>query len=410
MFTAFLQIADLVELHQLGFFLTFFLLSWLIHIIKLNVSSNYKGPELNGKVSYTGTVLVPVYNEKLDLWREVLSSLNSAVKQAKNRIEVIVIVNGPRSKHADLLKEEAEKHGYKVIRQLKPSKRLAIYNGAKEAQGDITYILDSDTIMFPETLEDLSQVFYDPNVGGAMPKQKIFDRNRTKIRMISDWLEDVRFNEIAPGQSIKGAVSCLCGRLLAIRTNLLKEATPLLIKQKFLGSECISGDDRFLTSFLLKNNYKTLYCPNVLVYTDAPDTLKQFMKQRLRWSRTSLRETILSLNWLFRYPYTAFTVIAYAVMKWLFFAVIVMALLSLTNVVNRTHYYDLGFLIVFIGTVVGFFFSGYIRQFRHLKAFPEDFKNLLFFVVVSTFILTPVEWWGNITLKESGWMTRKVKK
>ena len=164
-------------------------------------------------------------------------------------------------------------------------------------------------------MRTLLQAFEDKRVGGATPRHVIdmwFAENisskRNIWRRIADWLEDIRFEEVLKGQN--GAVGCLPGRLLAIRTKLLHKYIDGLVGQRFLGKPCISGDDRYLTSRLLEDGFKTVYVEDSMVITQAPDTLKGFVQQRLRWSRTSLRETILSLNWIFRYPYLALTTLA----------------------------------------------------------------------------------------------------
>jgi hyaluronan synthase len=209
---------------------------------------------------------------------------------------------------------------------------------------------------------------------------------------------------------VEGAVSCLPGRMLAIRTPILKKAVPALVCQKFLGAECISGDDRFLTSYILgEYGLKTVYVSESVVYTNAPDTLRGFVLQRLRWSRTSLRETLRSLPWIFKYPYCAFTVLSNVILRWFFFTVIMVGLANWFGLVHDQHYLSLSVYEALLFSAWGFMISGFFKQLRHLIKYPKDIAYLPFFLLVTTFILTPVEWVGNLTLRESGWMTRRVK-
>jgi len=151
-----------------------------------------------------------------------------------------------------------------------------------------------------------------------------------------------------------------------------------------------------------------LYIPEALVLTEAPDTLRQFIQQRLRWSRTSFRETVRSLGWIFHYPFTALTTLSNVVLRWVFFIVLLTAILSWMGVIERTHAADLPWFVIVIGTVLGFLVSAWLRQLRHILKNPVDVRYFLHFVFVTTFILTPLEWFGNISVRESHWMTRKL--
>ena len=410
MFTFIIQLIDLIKLNQVGLFFVFFVCSWTTYLIKLLVRYT-RDPLHNtwyGKKSFyrhtTVSAIVPVVDEPIDVWARVLTHLKNSLVGFEAS-EVIVVANGHNGKQNIKL---AEDMGFKVIRLPNASKRLAIQAGVNEVKYDITVILDSDTVVNKNSIKNLVRVFDDTRVGGATPKHFIAGRNRNLTRRISDWLEDVRFEEVVSGQSSFGTVSCLPGRLLAIRSDLLWEITPDLVSQTFLGKKCFSGDDRFLTSELLRMGYKTVYVKESLVETEAPDTLKGFALQRLRWSRTSLRESLRSLPWTFKYPFMTFTVFSTLIMRWFFFAVIVTAIMSWIGLIDRSHFLDLSTMVVVLGTIGGYFVSGLLKNLRHLIKYPKDIVYLPVFLLVSTFILTPIEWFGNLTLVESGWMTRRT--
>lgn len=424
MFTFVVQLFDLIYLHQIGLFFAFFVISWAVHLTKLYHSREWgrirriktikEGDHLNV------SILIPVVDEPMEVWRKVLFSVKQEmavlkryveeVRLATIDIEVIVLPNGSNAVKESAL---AKDMGFKVVRVSEAGKRNALYEGAKHCKSDaihsITIILDSDTVILDQSSIPLIEVFMNSNVGGATPRHFIDKEDSNIWRKVSSWLEDIRFNEVLAGQDKKSAISCLPGRLLAVRTHLFKECVVSMHKQTFLGAKCISGDDRYLTSWLLERYWKCIYVPESHVCTEAPDTFKGFVKQRLRWSRTSLRETIRSLPWIFRYPYTAFTVLTNVLTRWLFFAVVVNFILFLFGITKQSHYFDLSVFMVVVGSVLGFLMSGTLRQIRHLRQNPSDVKYLIPFLLVTTFVLTPIEWFGNLTLRESGWMTRKLE-
>lgn len=420
MFTSFIQTLDLIHNHELGLFLVFFVLSWGFYITKLLYSRGYSKQYIDlistvkpNLEDFDVSVIIPVVGEPLEVWEKVLDNLTLALKDIPTH-RVIVIPNGGNGvKNAEM----ARNKGFDVISLKQPGKRGAIQAGVnhiyplvdQSRSHKVTFILDSDTIVDSDSLKIMLRDFQlHDNLGGVTPRHLVFNREDTISRRVSDWMEDIRFNEVLPGQSKEGAVSCLPGRALGIQTELLKQATPELVSQKFLGKECISGDDRFLTSWLLEKDYLCIYNPAAIVHTDAPSTLKGFIKQRLRWSRTSLRETIRSIPWGFKYPYMMFTVVGNVALRWLFLVVIINFVLFLLGVTTRIHYLELSTFSLITGTIIGFLLSGFLRQLRHLISYPSDFKYLMHFLFITTFILTPVEWFGNFTLKESGWMTRDL--
>lgn len=424
MFTFYIQLLDLLHLHQVGLFLIFFVVSWGFLISRWIYSIGYikDQKKRNAAININGnknliylTAIIPVVDEPMEIWKHTLDNLKSEIEVFEN-YDVVIVANGGNGKdNADY----AEKLGFNVVRLKEAGKRPAIKAGveflkqniSEENKGleRITLILDSDTIVGKQSIIKLVAAFRTrARVGGVTPKHEIFRRDANFYRLVSDWLEDTRFNEVLPGQSKNGAVSCLPGRMLAIKTDLLEQAVDSLVSQTFMGNPCISGDDRYLTSWLLERNWRCIYEPSSIVYTDAPNTLNRFLKQRLRWSRTSLRETIRSLKWTFKYPYTAYTVIGNILLRWLYASVIVTFALFLLGLTVRDHYLHFSIPVLLIGTLLGFIVSGFLRQLGHLRRYPQDIKYLIPFLFVTTFALMPTEWYGNLTMKESGWMTRDV--
>lgn len=400
MFTFFLQTADLIHYQSIGLFFVFFILTWSLYAFKLLKARKFI-PPVKGNFGGKVHIIIPVVDEDIALWRRVLLNLTEALQGLEHTITVVG--NGGNGQKEG---EIARELGIETKFLSMASKRKAIFYGINN-NSDITIILDSDTIVHKDSIKELLSVFGDKEIGGATPRHIIFNRDGSYIRRICDWLEDIRFNEVLKVQG--NYISCLPGRMLAIRTPLLMSNIGELMTQKFLGKECISGDDRFLTSRLLEADYKTVYVPTAIVHTNSPDTLSQFIKQRLRWSRTSFRESVLSIGWLGKYPVTFLTVYSNIFFRWFFFVIILFAVFEWFEIIQRSHYIYLPKWQMILFTALGFLLSGFVRQLRHILSYPRDIVYLIPFLLVTTFILTPVEWFGNLSVRESNWLTRKVE-
>lgn len=402
MFTFFIQVYDLVALGIVQFFMVFFVISWALFFYRLRLAKQYKGIDRDEKARSV-SVIIPVVDEPLDVWNHVLRSMSVAIRNLD--AEVFVVANGSYSEENA---QSAERYqGFKVIRLTESSKRNAITVAAKEATKEIVVILDSDTIVTKWTIRNLCIGFTSDDIGGITPRQESFFR-KTIIEKVCDWFEDVRFNNSLKGLSAHGQVHCLPGRLFAIRANLLKKYLEEFNNQTLFGIKVETGDDRVLTSMLLRDGYKTLYDDGSLVYTMVPKTLKGFIKQRTRWSRSSFRETMLSLGWIHRYPYAMIGLLGDILMRWMFLAVLATFLYKAVTRDLGEHAIDLTIGEVVIGCIIGFFISGYLKQIPHLNRHPEDFFLTPVFSIITTFVLTPVEWYGNLTFWKQSWLTRKT--
>ena len=163
-------------------------------------------------------------------------------------------------------------------------------------------MLDSDTVWAPGALREMLRPFADPRVGGVTPRQAIFDVGDNPVRRLADWIEDIRYHLTVPAQSVFGQVGCLAGRTIAYRRTAFEPAVERLVRQTVLGVPQHVGDDRVLTNELLRDGWRTVYQSTALVETDAPSDWRTFWRQQLRWGRSSQRETLLSLRWLWRRP------------------------------------------------------------------------------------------------------------
>src|SRR3954469_5902430 len=275
-------------------FMWFFAYVWAVWSCKAIASRHYRpwtgDPQVHGV-----TVLVPVYNEPEAIFRRSLASVRS-----NQPSEMIAVIDGADARTADIAREYCDQ----VVLIERSGKRAAIAAGleASDRSTDVVVVLDSDTVWEAGALRELLKPFEDPRVGGVTPRQAIFDVGRSPVRRLADWIEDIRYHLTVPAQSVFGQVGCLAGRTIAYRREAFQPAVERMVRQRVLGVPLQVGDDRVLTNELLRNGWRTVYQSTAVVLTDAPSDWRTFWKQQLRWARSSQRETLLSLPWLWRRP------------------------------------------------------------------------------------------------------------
>ena len=377
-------------------YMAFFAYAWALWAAKVVVAGRYR-PYTADPGERSASVIVPTFDEPEPLFRDVLAAL-----RAEQPAELIVVVDGGDPAQAAVAAEYADQ----VIRIPKQGKRAAIAAGyrASEKETDAVIVVDSDTIWMPGTMRELLRPFADPRVGGVTPRQTIFDAAANPVRRLSDWLEDLRYHTTVPAQSVFGQVGCLAGRTIAYRREAFAPAVEALVAQTVFGIPQHVGDDRVLTNELLRLGWRTVYQSSAVVRTDAPNGWLKFWRQQLRWGRSSQRETLLSLRWLWRRPVAFACFATDIVTPFALYAVLAIALAhGLHGDVRPGRLSPLAEVgLGYLGMMV----SIGLRQLPHFRRVPRDALRLPLFVIQLTFFMVPIRILAFASMLNQDWTTR----
>jgi cellobiuronic acid synthase len=377
-------------------FMAFFVYVWLLWLGKTLAARRYR-PWVGPASERTTTVIVPVYNEPEAVFRRALASV-----RANDPTEIVVVVDGGDREVAGVAADYADE----VLLIPKAGKRAAIAAGLKasDSQTEIVVVLDSDTVWEPGALAEMLKPFADPRVGGVTPRQAIFDVGSNPVRRFADWLEDLRHHLTVPAQSAFGQVGCLAGRTIAYRRVAFEPAVRRLVQQQLFGVPLHVGDDRVLTNELLRTGWRTVYQSTALVTTDAPSDWRTFWRQQLRWGRSSQRETLLSLRWLWRKPVAFASFATDIATPFALYAVFALAAAHAVSGVGSPTGFPIGVELV-LG-YVGMLVSIGLRQIPHLRRVPGDAYRLPIFVLALTFFMVPIRIAAFATMLHQGWGSR----
>src|SRR4051812_21920431 len=378
-------------------FMAFFLYVWVVWAGKALAARRYRPCSGAQQAASRTTVLVPVFNEPEPLFRRVLASV-----RANGPSELIAVVDGGNAEVAAVAADYCDR----VLRIPKLGKREAIAVGlrASDPTTDIVLVLDSDTVWAAGALAEMLRPFGDPRVGGVTPRQAILDVGDNPVRRLADWIEDIRYHTTVPAQSVFGQVGCLAGRTIAYRRSAFEPAVVRLVDQTVLGVPQHIGDDRVLTNELLRNGWRTVYQSTARVTTDAPSDWPTFWRQQLRWGRSSQRETLLSLGWLWRRPVAFACFASDIVTPFALYAVTAFAFVHATRgggdptALPLAIELPLGYL--------GMLTSIGVRQLGHVRRTPRDLSRLPLFVLQLTFLMVPIRIAAFATMFHQGWSSR----
>jgi hyaluronan synthase len=407
-FVFLLQLRDtLLNGVPIRLFTVFCALVWALWIVKVVLSRRYR--PWTSPYRITTSVVIPVVDEPLDLFRDVLSRV---VEQHPDQI--VVVVNGPRNQALEdvcAAFPEVDCSWTEIA-----GKRNAVKLGVARSRGDVVVLLDSDTLWTEGTLSELVKPFAEPDIGGVTTAQRILDHRRSVITRWADWLENSRAKYSMPAQSVLGQVGCLPGRTIAFRRHILERVMEAFMTERFLGVFLEVSDDRTLTNLTLKQGYRTVYQSTSLVYTDAPLKWRKLAKQQLRWARGSQYNTLRMLPWMARHaPLLAIFFVADIVLPFLLLGAVIGGVYRVVNGEGTNYYVAFladygrghGVLLVAGLTVAATALSMCVRQFRHLRERPLDILWMPVFVLISSLFLMPIRLLGFFRMAHRGsWGTR----
>jgi hyaluronan synthase len=401
-----LQIDAWITDGQLRLFALFMTMIWGLWLIRMILASHYWPTQFTWQS--TTSVIIPVVDEPEDLFRQVLGRI---VEQRPT--ETIVVINGPRN---PVLEKVCADVGVQWHWTEIAGKRNALRLGVALSRGEISILVDSDTLWTPGTLRELVKPFADPAVGGVTTRQRILDPGRNVLTRWADWLENVRNEYSMPAMSVLGTVGCLPGRTIAFRRSILIGCMERFLTERFLGVFLEVSDDRALTNYTLMAGYKTVYQSTSLVYTDAPTSLRNLMKQQFRWARGSQYNTLRMLPWMLRETpvlalfYAADIVVPFVLVgSYLAWGIAMVhgrriALYDQLPLPSQPWEALLTILVLSLSMTV---LSFAIRFGRHFSHRPRDMVFLPVFMLINVLALMPIRVVGFLRMgHNAGWGTR----
>ena len=225
----------------------------------------------------TVSVIVPAYNEEKVIVRTVQAILNSNYPG----LDVIIVDDGS----ADQTYQVARENFYgdprvRIFTKENGGKAEALNFGVLKTDAEIIVTLDADTIFLPNTIEKLVRRFVDTRVWAVAGNAKVGNR----INLLTRWqaLEYITSQNLdRRAFEIMNCITVVPGAVGAWRRWAIVEAGG------FSGDTL--AEDTDMTFAIIRRGHQVSYEDEALAYTEAPDTTRNFVKQRFRWMYGTLQ-------------------------------------------------------------------------------------------------------------------------
>jgi cellulose synthase/poly-beta-1,6-N-acetylglucosamine synthase-like glycosyltransferase len=218
------------------------------------------------------SVVVPAYNEEVNAVRTVRSLL----AQEYPTLEVVFVDDGSRDNTFRVVGEAfANDPRVRVLTKPNGGKASALNHGIAQARHDLLVCIDGDTQLAPDAVGHLVVPFADPTVGAVAGKVKVGNR--------VNWLTRWQHIEYTTSQNLDreafalfNAVTVVPGAIGAFRRDALAGVGGFTTDT--LAEDCD------LTLRLIRAGHRVETAPRAFAFTEAPETLRMFLRQRFRWS------------------------------------------------------------------------------------------------------------------------------
>jgi len=292
-------ITDITEVDFFAFYgitVTAYILS------RFALADRYKTGVYDHEILPSVSLVIPAYNEEKLIGQTI--SYHARSDYPKDRFEVIVVNDGSKDGTAqEVAKSIRENPGMSIQVINLPEnrgKRHALAAGIRAAKGEVIVTNDSDSFVHPNAVRKIVQPFQDERVGGVTGHADVYNWEDNLLTQIQYIRYFVAFRVYKAAEALYNMVICLSGCLAAYPKPVIMSFLDEWENQSFWGKPCTYGDDRGLTTFLLRKGYKAVYEPGAITDTVVPTALTGFWKQQLRWKKSWLRETYFVGKFMWR--------------------------------------------------------------------------------------------------------------
>ncbi len=223
------------------------------------------------------TLLIPAYNEESSIQETVESALN---QDYPSTIRVIVINDGSSDQTIDSVQKLQTKFPQLELINIQPNggKAAALNAGLDACKTELVITVDADCWILKDGIKHLvARYLSDPSSTKAVAGAILIRNSRENwITKAQEW---DYFLGIA---SVKRIQSLFQGTLVAQGAFSIYNVEAV---RSLGGWPRTVGEDIVLTWSMLKAGHRVGHAENACVFTKCPNTLKQFVKQRQRWSR-----------------------------------------------------------------------------------------------------------------------------
>ncbi|WDF58985.1 glycosyltransferase [Flavobacterium sp. KACC 22758] len=241
---------------------------------------DYKYPPIykaSGGVFPKVSIIVPAYNEEIN----AVKTIENLLGQDYPEFDIVFVDDGSKDKTFAMISEAfADNPKVKVNTKPNGGKASALNYGIKLTKSDYVVCIDADTQLKTDAISQLMKGFRiqlkdNAEVGAIAGNVKVGNENT----MLTKW-QSIEYttaqNFDRRAFDLINGITVVPGAIGAFKKEAIEKAGGFTTDT--LAEDCD------LTIRILRKDYRIINCIEAVAITEAPESLKEFMKQRFRWS------------------------------------------------------------------------------------------------------------------------------
>lgn len=237
------------------------------------------------------SVIIAAYNEEQVIVRTIESILGSEYPVD----EIVVIDDGSADATSDAVREAFPNDPrVRLFRQDNAGKAVALDHALHEVRNEIMVSVDADTQLLPETIGLLVRHFEDPEVGAVAGNVQVGNLQN----VVTTW-QGIEYttsqNMDRRAYGLLGCITVVPGAIGAWRKSAVLAAGG--------HQNDTLAEDMDLTWRLQIAGWKEETESLAFAYTEAPETIKTFFRQRFRWTYGTLQCLVKHRRALFKHGF-----------------------------------------------------------------------------------------------------------
>jgi cellulose synthase/poly-beta-1,6-N-acetylglucosamine synthase-like glycosyltransferase len=355
------------------------------------------------------SIIVPAYNEAVN----AVDSLHNLLKTHWPNTEIIFVDDGSKDGTYEKVYNAFHNHRQvKVFTKPNGGKASALNFGIKESRAEYVVCIDADTHLHPDAIPKMMRHMISSPTGEGREGAVGAVAGNVKVGNLVNMLTRWQSIEYITSQNFDrsafawlNAITVVPGAIGAFRKKAIEDAGGFTTDT--LAEDCD------LSVRILKQGYTIANEPGALAFTEAPESVKMFIKQRFRWSFGVMQTFWKHRDVLFNKQYKALGRVAFP--NILLFQFIIPAFAPAADFFmligiltgNAGHillYYGLFMLVDAAVSVLAFHFEGEKKS-RLLWLLPQRliYRWLMLIVLFKAFLKAikgELQGWG--VLKRTG--------
>ena len=219
------------------------------------------------------SIIVPAYNEEIN----AVKTISNLLEQNYPALEIIFVDDGSKDKTYQSVYEAFNRDTrVKILTKANGGKASALNFGISQSERAYVVCIDADTqLQYNAVTELMKYMVADENTGAVAGNVKVGNEKNILTRWQSiEYTTAQNFDRRA--FDLINGICVVPGAIGAFRKEAIYNAGGFTTDT--LAEDCD------LTIRILRAGYIIRNCATAIAITEAPETIKQFMKQRFRWS------------------------------------------------------------------------------------------------------------------------------